>query len=87
MQSIASTAYGVTSQQYTNIFRRANSAHKWKSMTVEEIQQHPEYPYTNWPLEAKKKGKLDVAHGRGGPLKIAWEVHGDGPTKLVVCFL
>lgn len=56
-------------------------------MTVEEIQQHPEYPYTNWPLEAKKKGKLDVAHGRGGPLKIAWEVHGDGPIKLVVCLL
>jgi len=66
---------------------RAQGAHKWKSMSVAEIQEYPEYPYTNWPLEAKKKGKLDVAHGRGGPLKIAYEVHGEGPIKLVVCIL
>ncbi|KAL6789406.1 Alpha/Beta hydrolase protein [Trichoderma sp. SZMC 28012] len=26
---------------------------------------------------------VEVAKGRGGPVKIAWEIHGDGPTKVL----
>ena len=52
-------------------------------LTAAEIQAHPEYPHTFWALEPTKKGKLDVANGRGGPIGISWEVHGTGPIKLV----
>ncbi len=37
-----------------------------------------------WPLKPAKKGKCAVANGRGGPIQISYEVHGNGPIKLVV---
>ena len=37
-----------------------------------------------WPLKPAKKGTVAVAKGRGGPLQISYEVHGNGPMKLVV---
>ena len=37
-----------------------------------------------WPLKPAKKGKVAVAKGRGGPLQISYEIHGNGPMKLVV---
>ena len=46
--------------------------------------QHPEFQHVTWALKPAKKGKVDVAEGRGGPLQIAYEIHGNGPTKLVV---
>ncbi|CZT17011.1 related to alpha/beta hydrolase [Ramularia collo-cygni] len=52
-------------------------------LTVEEVIAHPEYPHVVWNLPANKEGKLDVAAGRGGPLKFAYEVHGHGPSKIL----
>lgn len=54
--------------------------------SVEETLKHPAYPTTLWALEPTSQGKLSVAEGRGGPVGIAWEVHGHGPVKLVVRF-
>ena len=46
--------------------------------------RHPEFKHVTWALKPARKGKVDVAKGRGGPLQIAYEIHGNGPTKLVV---
>ena len=46
--------------------------------------KHPEFEHVTWALKPAKKGKVDVAKGRGGPIQIAYEIHGNGPTKLVV---
>lgn len=55
--------------------------------TVEETLNHPAYSSTIWALEPHSKGKCEVGKGRpGGPLKIAWEIHGEGPTKVAVRF-
>ncbi|CAD0014355.1 unnamed protein product, partial [Aureobasidium pullulans] len=52
-------------------------------LSAAEVQAHPEFPYTTWDLKPQSKGKLSVAKGRGGPLDIAWEVHGEGENKMV----
>jgi hypothetical protein len=53
-------------------------------MTAEELVKHPEFNYTVWDLKPTKKGKLSVAKDRGGPIDIAYEVHGTGDRHLVV---
>ena len=53
-------------------------------MTAEEIQAHPEFPHVHWKLKPDKKGTVGVAAGRGGPFKISYELHGNGPRKIVV---
>ena len=53
-------------------------------LTAAEIQSHPEYPHAYWDLKPTKKDTIDVAAGRGGPLKLAYEIHGHGPRKIVV---
>ncbi|KAK4634024.1 Putative aminoacrylate hydrolase RutD [Fulvia fulva] len=62
---------------------RAHGGMGPKPLTAEEIQRHPEYPHVHWKLKADSKGKIDVAAGRGGPFKLAYELHGHGPTKIV----
>ncbi|KAI5467576.1 Alpha/Beta hydrolase protein [Mariannaea sp. PMI_226] len=52
--------------------------------SAEETIKHEAYPGTLWALEPHSHGKLDVAKGRGGPVGIAWEIHGSGPTKLAL---
>ncbi|CAN9279924.1 hypothetical protein CUC08_Gglean004024 [Alternaria sp. MG1] len=52
-------------------------------MTAEELSNHPEYPHTIWDLKPEKKGKAVVAKDRGGPLNIAYEIHGHGDRHLV----
>ncbi|KAJ3511980.1 hypothetical protein NM208_g15373 [Fusarium decemcellulare] len=52
--------------------------------SAEETLKHPAFPATIWALEPHRKGKALVAKERGGPVGIAWEVHGDGPIKLVL---
>ncbi|KAM5355207.1 hypothetical protein ACJ41O_001853 [Fusarium nematophilum] len=52
--------------------------------SAEETLKHPAYPGTVWALEPHQKGKLAAAKDRGGPVGIAWEIHGDGPIKLVL---
>lgn len=55
-----------------------------RPLSAAEIQNHPEFPYITWDLKPKSMGKLSVAKNRGGPLDIAWEVHGEGENKMVV---
>jgi pimeloyl-ACP methyl ester carboxylesterase len=52
--------------------------------SVDETVKHPAYPNTIWDLKPQKKGKAAVAHTRGGPIDIAYEIHGNGPQKLVL---
>ena len=54
------------------------------SITPEEVQAHPEFPYVHWDLKPDKTEKIDVAAGRGGPFKLNYELHGHGPKKIVV---
>ena len=53
-------------------------------LTVAEVLEHPAYPHVIRNLQPTKKGKVAVANRRGGPLDIAFEVHGSGPNHLVV---
>lgn len=46
--------------------------------------KHPEFEHVTWDLKPAIKGKVAVADGRGGPIQISYELHGNGPTKLVV---
>jgi hypothetical protein len=56
-------------------------------MSAEELQKHPEYDHTIWHLKPEKKGKVAVANARGGPIDIAYEVHGKGDRHMVVSLL
>jgi hypothetical protein len=58
-----------------------------RPLTAAEVQAHPEFPYITWDLKPQSKGTLPVAKNRGGPLDIAWEVHGEGENKMVVSYL
>jgi len=53
-------------------------------LTVEQLQKHPEYEHTIWKLKPDHDGKVPVAKDRGGPINIAYEVHGHGDRKIVV---
>lgn len=44
----------------------------------------PAFPTSFWHLEPHREGILPVAAGRGGPIGISWEIHGEGPVKMVV---
>ncbi|KAG8411462.1 hypothetical protein J3458_015519 [Metarhizium acridum] len=52
--------------------------------SVEETTNHPAYKGTVWKLEPHSSGHLPVGEGRGGPFNLYWEVHGNGPTKLIL---
>lgn len=56
-------------------------------LTAAELIAHPEFKNVTWDLPPTKKGKAAVAEGRGGPIQIAYEVHGRGPKCLVVYFI
>jgi hypothetical protein len=53
-------------------------------LTAAEIYAHPEYGKVPWEGKPTQEGSVDVAKGRGGPVSIAYEIHGTGPHKLVV---
>ncbi|KAI0890401.1 alpha/beta-hydrolase [Annulohypoxylon maeteangense] len=52
--------------------------------SVEEVSKSPAFPTAIWKLQPHRSGLLPVAASRGGPLNISWEVHGDGPIKLIL---
>lgn len=54
-----------------------------RPLTAAELQLHPEYPHVHWNMTADKKEKINVAAGRGGPFKIAYELHGHGPRHII----
>ncbi|KAF6222721.1 hypothetical protein HO133_000768 [Letharia lupina] len=53
-------------------------------LSAAELVKHPEFQHVTWALDPAKKGKIAVAEGRGGPIQISYQIHGNGPTKLVV---
>lgn len=55
-----------------------------KLPSAEETLNHPAFPTTVWNLVPDSKGVVAAAKGRGGPVNITWEIHGTGPTKLLV---
>lgn len=55
-----------------------------KPMTADELLKHPEYEHTIWDLKPTQKAKVPVAKDRGGPINIAYEVHGHGDIHVVV---
>ena len=55
-------------------------------LTAAEILKHPEFEHVVWDLRPAKKGKATVAQGRGGPIRISYEIHGNGPIRLVVWY-
>ncbi|KAI1413076.1 alpha/beta-hydrolase [Hypoxylon sp. FL1857] len=52
--------------------------------SVDDVAKSPAFPTAMWRLEPHQSGLLPVAAGRGGPFNISWEVHGDGPVKLIL---
>ncbi|KAF2107484.1 alpha/beta hydrolase-like protein [Lophiotrema nucula] len=54
-----------------------------RPLTAAELVEHPEYDHTVWDLKPEKKGRVAVAKDRGGPINIAYEVHGHGNRRLV----
>ncbi|KAI1465344.1 alpha/beta-hydrolase [Daldinia caldariorum] len=52
--------------------------------SVDDVVKSPAFPTAIWQLEPHQSGLLPVAAGRGGPVNISWEVHGDGPIKLIL---
>lgn len=52
-------------------------------LTAAEIIEHSAFPHVIHNLPPTKKGTVAVAQGRGGPLNIAYEIHGHGPIHLV----
>ncbi|TPX15318.1 uncharacterized protein E0L32_004595 [Thyridium curvatum] len=52
--------------------------------TVAATLKHPSYPDATWALEPTRSGRIPVAEGRGGPFNLAWEVHGEGPIKVIL---
>ena len=53
-------------------------------LTATQLLEHPAFERVIRDLPPTKKGEISVAKGRGGPFNIAYEVHGSGPTKIVV---
>ncbi|OMP87102.1 putative aminoacrylate hydrolase RutD [Diplodia seriata] len=62
---------------------RSTASSPPRPLTAAEVEAHPEFPYVTWRLEPAQKGKVAVAANRGGPLDIAYEVHGHGPIHIV----
>ncbi|KAJ2973135.1 hypothetical protein NUW58_g9015 [Xylaria curta] len=51
--------------------------------SLDKVVKTDAFPTAIWKFEPHREGLLPVAAGRGGPFKIHWEVHGDGPVKLI----
>jgi pimeloyl-ACP methyl ester carboxylesterase len=56
---------------------------KPQPLTATELIQHPEFHNTSLNLKPTTAGKVAVASTRGGPIDIAYEIHGTGPTKII----
>ncbi|KAG6024583.1 hypothetical protein E4U41_001737, partial [Claviceps citrina] len=52
--------------------------------SCEDTMRHGAFASAVWGLEPRLSGTVAVAEGRGGPVELYWEVHGEGETKLVL---
>ncbi len=53
-------------------------------LTAAELLQHPEFPNVMLKLKPTREGTVAIAAGRGGPFNLWWEIHGEGPRRIVV---
>ncbi|KAK8084752.1 hypothetical protein PG997_006023 [Apiospora hydei] len=52
--------------------------------TIAQITRHPAFETAVWKLRPHQSGLLPVGATRGGPYNISWEIHGNGPTKMML---
>ncbi|KAL4805067.1 Alpha/Beta hydrolase protein [Aspergillus unguis] len=53
-------------------------------LTAAEVVAHPAYKHLDWNLPPTTSGTTPVAvNRRGGPINLYYQIHGNGPTKLV----
>ena len=70
--------YGVREQETSAEINRN------MQLTAAELFEHPAYQRVIWDLRPTERSTVIVAKGRGGHIKITYEVHGSGPIQLVV---
>ncbi|EPS44301.1 hypothetical protein H072_1699 [Dactylellina haptotyla CBS 200.50] len=54
-----------------------------KLLSLPELIAHPGMVDVVVPFAPTKAGLVEVAHGRGGPIKINYEIHGTGDIRMV----
>ncbi|KAK8069469.1 hypothetical protein PG994_006085 [Apiospora phragmitis] len=52
--------------------------------TIAQITRHPAFETAVWKLRPHQSGLLPVGATRGGPYNISWEIHGNGPIKVML---
>ncbi|KAL4867107.1 hypothetical protein BDV12DRAFT_186972 [Aspergillus spectabilis] len=53
-------------------------------LTAAEVVAHPAYKHLDWKLSPTTSGTCPVAQKRrGGPINLYYQIHGNGPIKLV----
>ncbi|KAH8886252.1 alpha/beta-hydrolase [Thozetella sp. PMI_491] len=52
--------------------------------SLDEICKHQAFLTAIWQLEPSQSGILSIDPKNGGPYPISWEVHGEGPVKLIL---
>lgn len=69
-------------------FLQHPSLTKMAFLTAAEVVAHPAYQSLDWKLSPTTSGTCPVAQTRrGGPINLYYQIHGTGPTKLVVSAL
>ena len=84
MNNVQSFVPALQKSNPRELHEKAHANHGPTPLTVAEIQAHPEFPHAYWDLKPETRAKVEVAKGRGGPFKLAYEVHGHGPNKILV---
>jgi len=83
MNNVQSFVPALQKSNPRELHEKAHANHGPTPLTVAEIQAHPEFPHAYWDLKPETRAKVEVAKGRGGPFKLAYEVHGHGPNKIL----
>ncbi|KAL8785135.1 MAG: hypothetical protein Q9213_003553 [Squamulea squamosa] len=69
--------------KFIHIFLEDFANSRRPPLTANEVLRHPKFGQTTLDLVPQQRGKACVAKDRGGPIDIAYEVHGSGPRYLV----
>lgn len=72
-------------RQMVHVRNVTDSQQNRAPMRAADLEKHPEFETVVWDLKPARSGTVAVAKDRWGPINIAYEIHGVGPTKLVVC--
>ncbi|KAK6851187.1 alpha/beta hydrolase fold [Apiospora arundinis] len=68
----------------TQSARRAGTIKMMQFPTIAQITRHPAFKTAVWKLRPHQSGLLPVGATRGGPYNISWEIHGNGPIKVML---